>query len=294
MKAYLFPGQGSQHVGMGKALYYHSAQARRMFETANQILNMDLAQIMLEGSQQTLKKTTVAQPAIFVHSVIIASITTTFHPAAVAGHSLGEIAALVAAQIITFEDGLQLVATRSKAMKNACKLLPGAMVAVLGLTDKIVEEICAQITQGVVVPANYNCPGQLVISGNKSSITLAIEALIKAGARKVIPLKVEGGFHSPLMESAKKDLSVALASIEFSKGICPIYQNVTGLPTTDPKIIKENLLNQLISPIYWTATINHMVEHGITEFIECGPGVVLQGLVRKITPTSVISGLDTL
>ena len=250
---------------------------------------MDLTQMMLEGSEQALQETIVAQPAIFVHSVVMASITSSFHPAAVAGHSLGEISALVASKVISFEDGLRLVAVRSKAMQLACTLFPGKMAAVLGLADQIVQETCAEITQEVVVPANYNCPGQLVISGSELGIQLATEALIKAGARKVIPLKVAGGFHSPLMESAKEKLSLALSSTFFFKGICPIYQNVTGFPATDPQTIKENLLQQLVAPIYWTETIHHMAQNGIMEFIECGPGTVLQGLVRKIIPTLTYS-----
>ena len=284
MKGYLFPGQGSQYIGMGKALYHHSRPARRMFETADRILGMDLTCMMLEGSQEALKETTVAQPAIFLHSVATAFMSGAFYPAAVAGHSLGEISALVASKVLSFEDGLHLVAVRSKAMQKACQLCPGTMAAVLGLRDEVVEAICAGITQEVVVPANYNCPGQLVISGSQAGVALAIEALRKAGARKVIPLQVEGGFHSPLMAHAQEGFAEVLSSIPFSKGICPIYQNVTGLPVTDPQIIKANLLQQLVAPIYWTKTMHHMMEDGITEWIECGPGTVLQGLARKMAP----------
>lgn len=291
MKGYLFPGQGSQYIGMGKVLYHHSRPARRMFETADRILGMDLTQMMLEGSQEALKATTVAQPAIFLHSVVTAFVSDSFHPAAVAGHSLGEIAALVASKVIPFEDGLHLVAVRSKAMQKACQLYPGTMAAVLGLKDEVVEEICAKITQEVVLPANYNCPGQLVISGSQSGVALAIEALIKAGARKVIPLQVEGGFHSPLMAHGQESFAEALSSIPFSKGICPIYQNVTGRPVTDPQTIKVGLLQQLVAPIFWTKTIRHMVEDGITECIECGPGTVLQGLTRKIAPALSIGAM---
>lgn len=289
MQAYLFPGQGSQYVGMGQALYSHSLAARQMFARADRILNMDLTQIMLEGSQEALQETRVAQPAVFLHAVATALLSDAFRPSAVAGHSLGEIAALVVSQVVTFEDGLHLVAVRSKAMQKACQLCPGTMAAVLGLKDEIVEAICADITHEIVVPANYNCPGQLVISGTKSGLALAVEALLKAGARKVIPLQVGGAFHSPLMAHAQEIIAEALSSIPFSKGICPIYQNVTGLPVTDPQIIKQNLLQQLVAPVYWTKTINHMVEDGITECIECGPGNVLQGLTRKIAPNLAIA-----
>ncbi|MGI2257601.1 ACP S-malonyltransferase [Candidatus Cardinium hertigii] len=292
MKGYLFPGQGSQYIGMGKALYQHSRRARQMFATADRILGMDLTQLMLEGTLEALKATTVAQPAIFLHAVATALLSDAFHPAAVAGHSLGEIAALVANKVIAFEDGLYLIAVRSKAMQKACQLCPGTMAAVLGLREEVVEAICARIRQEIVVPANYNCPGQLVVSGSQTGITLAIEALIQAGARKVIPLQVEGAFHSPLMAPAQENFATALSSISFSKGTCPIYQNVTGLPVTDPQIIKENLLQQLVAPIYWTKTIHHMVQDGISECIECGPGTVLQGLTRKIIPDLSIGSLQ--
>ena len=291
MKAYLFPGQGSQHVGMGKALYNHSAEARQLFEKANQILDMELTQLMFEGSEDALKETVVAQAAIFVCSTIMATLADLAPPMAVAGHSLGEISALVAAQVITFEEGLQLVATRSKAMQACCKLMPGTMAAVIGLADELVQNICATITAEIVVAANYNCPGQLVISGTQAGVALASKALIQAGALKVIPLKVAGAFHSPLMESAQKAFKSALDAITFATAICPVYQNVTGHPVTDPATIKQQLLEQLVSPIYWTATINHMAKNGITEYIECGPGHVLQNLVRKINPTVKVSSL---
>ena len=294
MKGYLFPGQGSQYVGMGSSLYHHSAQARQMFATADRILGMDLTYMMLEGTQEALKETTVAQPAIFLHAVATAFLSDAFDPAAVAGHSLGEISALVASRVLSFEDGLHLVGVRSKAMQEACQLCPGTMAAVLGLSDEVVETICATITQEVVVPANYNCPGQLVISGSQRGVALATEALMEAGARKVIPLQVEGGFHSPLMAHAQESVASVLASIPFAKGICPIYQNVTGLPVTDPETIKANLLQQLVAPIYWTKTIHHMVEDGITTCIECGPGKVLQGLVRKIAPSLSVEPLAKL
>ncbi|MEF2228645.1 MAG: ACP S-malonyltransferase [Candidatus Cardinium sp.] len=291
MKGYLFPGQGSQYIGMGRSLYQHSGRARQMFETADRIVGFDLTRMMLEGTQEALKATTVAQPAVFLHAVATAFLSDTFRPAAVAGHSLGEIAALVAIEVISFEEGLHLVSVRSKAMQKACQLCPGTMAAVLGMQDEVVEAICAEITKEVVVPANYNCPGQLVISGSQEGVALATEALRKAGARKVIPLQVEGAFHAPLMAHAQESVAAVLSSIPFAKGICPIYQNVTGRPVTDPQIIKANLLQQLVAPIYWTKTIHHMMEDGITEYIECGPGTVLQGLVRKIAPTLSIGPL---
>ena len=291
MIGYLFPGQGSQYVGMGKVLYNHSSQAREMFQTADQVLEMDLTQVMLQGTEEALKETIVAQPAIFLHAVITAFLSDAFEPAAVAGHSLGEIAALVASKVITFEDGLHLVKVRSRAMQEACLLCPGTMAAVLGLSDQVVEGICREITQEVVVPANYNCPGQLVISGSEAGVALATEALREAGARKVIPLPVAGAFHSPLMAHAQESFAKALSTTRFSKGVCPIYQNVTALAVSDPDMIKANLLQQLVAPIYWTQTINQMIEDGITTFVECGPGAVLQGLTRKIAPSVLINAM---
>lgn len=289
MKGYVFPGQGSQYVGMGKALYDHSSQARELFKIADQILAMDLTQIMLEGDQPSLKETAIAQPAIFVHSVISAFVSNDFYPAALAGHSLGELSALVAGKVIPFEHGLHLVALRAKAMQKACQIAPGTMAAVIGLKDAVVETICKNIQDEIVVPANYNCPGQLVISGSHAAISLAAEALVQAGARKVIPLQVAGAFHSPFMAHAQKSFATALTSMPFSKPICPIYQNITGLPVSEPEIIKQNLIQHLTSPIYWTKTINSMIQDGISMFIECGPGAVLQGLNRKIAPALSIS-----
>lgn len=291
MKAYLFPGQGSQYVGMGKALYHNSsAQARSMLRKADQVLEMDLTAIMLEGDLEHLSKTTVAQPAIFVYSMVMAMLND-FQPDAVAGHSLGEISALVASRVITFEEGLHLIAVRSRAMQAACMHCPGSMVAVLGLADALVAEICLQITQATVVAANYNCPGQVVISGSQEGIALAVAILEKAGARNIIPLQVEGAFHSPLMASAQEAFAQAIADVPFSKGICPIYPNRMGLPVTDPTVIKEQLLQQLVSPIYWTKTIEQMVQNGIKAFMECGPRNVLQGLIKRINPCYSVSAL---
>ena len=291
MKAYLFPGQASQFVGMGKNLYDSSIQARKMFQQANKILNIDLSRYMFEGPEEILTQTTIAQPAIFLYSIIAITIATNFEPAAVAGHSLGEIAALVASKVITFKDGLHLIAVRSKAMKESCKNHPGTMVAVLGLENQVVEDICRQFSQNIVTPANYNCPGQIVISGSILGIQQVSQACIKAGARKISPLKVEGAFHSPLMADAQSTLALALEHIEFRKGICPVYQNVTGLPTTDPKIIKRQLIEQLVAPVYWTQTIDNMAKNGIVECITCEPGTVLQKLVKRINPQLLVSRL---
>ncbi len=281
MKAYLFPGQGVQCVGMGRALYDASASMRARFHQADRLLAMKLTDLMFNGPADALKETIVAQPAIFLCSILLAE-TLPFPPAAVAGHSLGELTALVASKFLSFEDGLALIAIRARAMQEACHALPGTMAAVLGLEDEAIEAICASIVDEIVVPANYNCPGQLVISGSKAGVARATKALLQAGARRVIALEVEGGFHSPLMEMAKDPLRKALASISFSKGICPIYQNVSGLPTTDPETIKKQLVEQLVAPVYWTNTIHCMTKNGIAECMESGPGNVLTRLVQKI------------
>jgi [acyl-carrier-protein] S-malonyltransferase len=280
-RAYIFPGQGSQFVGMGQDLYQRDPHARSLFELANQIIGFSITDSMFAGTEEALQQTHIAQPAIFIHSTILAIATPDFQPDMVAGHSLGEFSALVASGVLSFEEGLQLVIARAKAMQQACEQNPGTMAAILGLSDEEVASICANI-QELVVSANYNCPGQVVISGNRQGVALACEALQAAGAKKIVPLKVGGGFHSPLMQPAQTQLATAISQVTFKQGICPIYQNVTGLPTTDPVKIKQQLLQQLTSPIYWTQTIQHMVQDGAKHFIECGPGKVLQGLVRKI------------
>eukprot|EP01132_Coremiostelium_polycephalum_P002991 gene2991-3734_t len=284
MRAYVFPGQGSQFVGMGKELYTHHAKAKSLFELANQLLGFSITEAMFEGTEDQLQRTDIAQPAIFIHSVIAATVAADFQPGMVAGHSLGEFSALVASGVLDFEAGLKLVITRALAMQKACDKNPGAMAAVIGLDDEVVASVCQTIDE-CVAPANYNSPGQLVISGTVTGITLACEALQAAGAKKVIRLKVSGAFHSPLMEPARQELAEAITKTPFKKGICPIYQNVTACPTESPSEIKEQLLQQLTSPIRWTQSIQHMVREGATEFIECGPGKVLQGLVKKINPT---------
>jgi [acyl-carrier-protein] S-malonyltransferase len=281
MRAYIFPGQGSQFVGMGQDLYDTYPTAKKLFDAANEILGFSITDVMFKGPEELLQKTAIAQPAIFIHSAILGTMTPDFKPDMVAGHSLGEFSALVASQVVSFEDGLKLVKARAIAMQKACEKNPGAMAAILGLPDEVVADICKTINE-VVVPANYNSPGQLVISGTHQGVALACEALQTAGAKKVIPLKVGGAFHSPLMEPAKEELAIAIDQVAFKKGSCPIYQNVTALPTANPEQIKQQLIQQLTSPIRWTQTIQHMVQDGATEFIECGPGKVLQGLVKRI------------
>lgn len=281
MKAYLFPGQGAQFPGMGKDLYENFEKAKILFESANNILGFRITDIMFDGTAEELKQTNVTQPAIFLHSVILALNTENFKPDMVAGHSLGEFSALVANKALSFEDGLRLVASRANAMQKACEANPSTMAAILGLEDTIVEEICAGIDE-VVVAANYNCPGQLVISGSNKGIEIACEKLKEAGARRALPLPVGGAFHSPLMEPARKELEDAIMNTNFSLPICPVYQNATALPATDVDEIKQNLIAQLTSPVKWTQTVQKMVADGVTEFIECGPGKVLQGLAKKI------------
>lgn len=281
MTAYVFPGQGAQFVGMGKELYEASAEAKELFHKADKILGFDITAIMFEGTADDLKQTKVTQPAVFLHSVVAArGLGSSFKPAMVAGHSLGEFSALVAAHALSFEDGLKLVSERAFAMQAACEDNPSTMAAILGLPDEKVEEVCAQIDG--VVAANYNCPGQLVISGTKEGIDEACERLKEAGAKRALPLAVGGGFHSPCMQSAKDRLEKAIKNTEFSKPICPIYQNVDALPHTDVEEIKNNLILQLTAPVRWTQTVQNMHRDGATEFIELGPGTVLQGLIKKI------------
>jgi [acyl-carrier-protein] S-malonyltransferase len=290
MRAHLFPGQGSQFPGMGKELFEKYDLTRKMFDRANEILGFDLSKIMLEGSKEDLQQTRVTQPAIYLHSVVTAKVMENdFPPAAVAGHSLGEFSALTAAGAIDFELGLQLVSQRAEAMQKACNLESGTMAAVLGLEDETVEEICRQ-TQGVVVAANYNCPGQLVISGGASAIASACEAFKAAGARRALILPVSGAFHSPLMEPARSELAQAIDATPFSTPLCPIYQNTTAQAVNDPLEIQKNLIAQLTAPVKWTQSIQAMIQNGITEFIEVGPGKVLQGLVKKINPETEVTG----
>jgi [acyl-carrier-protein] S-malonyltransferase len=292
MKAYVFPGQGSQFTGMGKELFNRFEIAKEMFESSNEILGFDLSTILLEGSKEDLLQTRVTQPAIYLHSVITAKVMgRDFQPSAVAGHSLGEFSALTSAGAIDFESGLQLVSQRAEAMQKACDLSKGAMAAVLGLEDHIVEEIC-QKAHGVVVAANYNCPGQLVISGNIDDITSACENLKAAGARRALVLPVGGAFHSPLMEPARNELASAIDATHFSSPICPIYQNSNAKAVTDPVEIQKNLIEQLTAPVRWKQSVNAMIESGITSFVEVGPGKVLQGLINKISPEVMVSGVQ--
>ena len=282
MKAYLFPGQGAQFTGMGLELYESSQSAKEFFNQANELLGFDITKIMFEGTADELKETKVTQPAIFLHSTILAEVLgATFQPDMVAGHSLGEISALVANRTLAFSDGLQLVFKRAQAMQKACESTPSTMAAVLGLEDELVEDICAN-TKGIVVAANYNCPGQLVISGDVDAVGLACESLKEAGARRALLLPVGGAFHSPLMEPAREELALAIEATTFTAPACPIYQNVTGAAVSDPSEIKANLISQLTAPVKWTQSIQNMIKDGATQFIEVGPGNVLQGLVKKI------------
>lgn len=282
MNAYVFPGQGAQFSGMGLDLYENSPLAQELFEKANDILGFSITDVMFEGSAEDLKQTKVTQPAIFLHSVILAkTLGDSFKPDMVAGHSLGEFSALVAAGALTFEDGLKLVSQRAQAMQKACEIQPSTMAAVLGLDDDVVEKICA-MTEGVVVAANYNCPGQLVISGEVDAVNKACEALKEEGARRVLVLPVGGAFHSPMMEPAREELAAAIENTTFSKPNCPIYQNVTASAVTDENEIKANLISQLTAPVRWTQSVQQMIADGATHFTEVGPGKVLQGLVKKI------------
>lgn len=284
MKAYIFPGQGAQFTGMGKDLYDNHPRAKSLFEQANDILGFRITDIMFTGTADELKQTNVTQPAIFIHSVVAALTHDGFDPQMVAGHSLGEFSSLVANKTLSFEDALRLVAQRASAMQRACEQNPSTMAAILGLDDQKVEEICASITDEVVVAANYNCPGQLVISGSLKGIDIACEKMKAAGAKRALPLQVGGAFHSPLMEPAREELAKAIESTRFSAPICPVYQNVNAMPSTDVAEIKRNLIAQLTSPVRWTQSVQRMVADGATTFIECGPGKVLQGLVKKIAP----------
>ena len=278
-KAFVFPGQGAQFSGMGKDLYENSVEARDMFEKANEVLGFRITDIMFGGSTEELKQTNVTQPAVFLHSVILAS-TLSIQPDAVAGHSLGEFSALVAAGVLSFEDGLRLVAKRATAMHKACEAHPGTMAAILALPDQTIEQICDSI-EGVVVAANYNCPGQLVISGAAEAVNEACTKLKEAGARRALVLPVGGAFHSPLMEPARQELEAAIAEATFNAPVCPVYQNVDAKPYTDPEQIKQNLIAQLTSPVRWTQIVLNMIEDGFTDFTELGPGNVLQGLIKK-------------
>lgn len=282
MKAYVFPGQGAQFTGMGKDLYDNSNQAKELFHLANEIMGFDITKIMFEGSDDELKQTKVTQPAIFLHSTILATyLGESFNPAMVAGHSLGEFSSLVANKCISFEDGLKLVAQRAIAMQKACEMEPSTMAAILGLEDDIVEKICGEI-DGVVVPANYNCPGQLVISGSVPAVEAACAKLSEAGAKRALILQVGGAFHSPLMEPAREELAAAIENTQFNQPICPVYQNVTAHAVSNPDDIKKNLVLQLTAPVRWTQTMKQMLSDGATEVIEVGPGKVLQGLFKKV------------
>ena len=292
MKAFVFPGQGAQFVGMGKDLYDNNATAHEMFEKANEILGFRITDIMFAGTDEDLKQTKVTQPAIFLHSVILAkTMGSDFNPDMVAGHSLGEFSALTAAGALSFEDGLKLVAARAMAMQKACEMKPSTMAAVLALPDEKVEEICESVP-GVVVCANYTCPGQIVISGEVEAIDAACAKMLEAGAKRALKLKVGGAFHSPCMEPARAELAEAIARTEIHTPICPVYQNVDAKPHTDPEEIKANLVAQLTAPVRWTQTVKNMIADGATEFVEVGPGKVLQGLVAKIDRNATVSGIQ--
>ena len=293
-KAYVFPGQGAQFVGMGKDMYENSELAKELFEKANEVLGFRITDLMFEGTDEDLRQTKVTQPAIFLHSVILTKTNADkFTPDMVAGHSLGEFSALVAAGALDFEDGLRLVSKRAMAMQKACEIAPSTMAAIIGLADEKVEEICASI-DGVVVPANYNCPGQLVISGTHEAIDAACAKLSEAGARRALKLPVGGAFHSPLMDPAKEELAAAIEQTTFKTPICPVYQNVSTKGETDPEVIKKNLVAQLTAPVKWTQSVQNMVADGMGQLIECGPGAVLQGLVKKIEKSVEATSIEKL
>ncbi|WP_289012721.1 ACP S-malonyltransferase [uncultured Capnocytophaga sp.] len=292
MKAYIFPGQGAQFVGMGLDLYEKSAEAKALFEAANGILGFSITDIMFSGTDEDLKQTKVTQPAIFLHSVILSKVLgKNFAPQMVAGHSLGEFSALVANEALSFEDGLQLVAKRATAMQKACELQPGTMAAVLGLDDSKVEELCATV-DGIVTPANYNCPGQLVISGELKAVETACEKMKEAGAKRALVLPVGGAFHSILMKPAEEELAAAIEQTTFHKPLCPVYQNVTTTAVSNEANIKKNLIKQLTASVKWTQSVQQMIADGATEFIEVGPGKVLQGLVKKINKEAVVASAE--
>ena len=291
-QAYVFPGQGAQFSGMGKDLYEMNAEAKALFDKANEILGFNITEIMFSGTADELKQTKVTQPAVFLHSVILAKVMN-IQPAAVAGHSLGEFSALVAAGALSFEDGLRLVAKRAMAMQKCCESQPGGMAAILNLDDAVVEQVCSEI-DGVVVAANYNCPGQLVISGADEAVNEACAKLKEAGAKRALRLPVGGAFHSPLMEDARAELEQAIAEVEFKTPVCPIYQNVDAMPHTDAELIKANLIAQLTAPVRWTQIAKNMIGDGVDSFTELGPGNVLQGLIKKVDANAVVESKATL
>jgi [acyl-carrier-protein] S-malonyltransferase len=291
MIAFVFPGQGAQFTGMGKELYNSNPIAKSLFEKANDILGFNITEIMFSGTAEELKQTRVTQPAVFIHSVVTALAQDALQPQMVAGHSLGEFSALVANKTLSFEDALSLVYKRAMAMQRACEINPSTMAAILGLDDAKVEEICASITEEIVVAANYNCPGQLVISGSIKGIDIACEKMKSAGAKRALPLQVGGAFHSPLMEPAREELAAAIQATNFNTPVCPVYQNVNALPSTDVTVIKKNLVDQLTAPVRWTQLVQNMVKDGGQKFAECGPGKVLQGLVKKIAPQAEVMSL---
>lgn len=291
MNAYIFPGQGAQYTGMGKDLYESNPLAKEMFDMANEFLGFSITDLMFAGTEDDLKQTKVTQPAIFLHSVILAKTVANFEPNMVAGHSLGEFSALVANGVLSFEDGLKLVYQRALAMQEACELTPSTMAAILGLPDKQVEEICSSITEETVVPANYNCPGQLVISGSLKGVSIACEKMKAAGAKRALPLPVGGAFHSPFMEPARLKLQQAILDTPFYHPLCPIYQNVSTTGISDLETIKKNLIAQLTAPVKWTQSVEQMIADGANTFVECGPGKVLQGLVKKINKETEVRSI---